>query len=44
MGSLTNALNRLVKLDKAWGKPDQAARWWAERDQLPKPPEPPKAK
>jgi tetratricopeptide (TPR) repeat protein len=41
---LTEALDRLVQLYDAWGKPDQAARWRAERDKLPKPPEPPKAK
>jgi serine/threonine protein kinase/lipopolysaccharide biosynthesis regulator YciM len=42
--NLTEALDRLVELYDAWGKPDQAARWRAEREKLPKPPEPPKAK
>jgi hypothetical protein len=42
--SLTAALERLVQLYDAWGKPDQAARWRPEREKLPKPPEPPKAK
>jgi hypothetical protein len=41
---LTEALERLVQLYDAWGKPEQAADWRAERDKLPKPPEPPKAK
>jgi serine/threonine protein kinase/Tfp pilus assembly protein PilF len=41
---LTEALDRLVQLYDAWGKPDQAARWRAKRDQLPKAPEPPKSK
>jgi hypothetical protein len=39
---LTEALNRLVQLYNAWGKPDQAARWRAERDKLRKASEPPK--
>jgi eukaryotic-like serine/threonine-protein kinase len=40
--SLTQALERLVQLYDAWGKPDQANKWRAEREKLPKPPEPPK--
>jgi serine/threonine protein kinase/Tfp pilus assembly protein PilF len=43
-GLLAEASERLVQLYDAWGKPEQAARWRAERDKLPKPPEPPKAK
>jgi tetratricopeptide (TPR) repeat protein/serine/threonine protein kinase len=41
---LAEALDRLVQLYDAWGKPDEAARWRAELDKLPKPPEPPTAK
>jgi hypothetical protein len=40
---LTEALNRLVQLYEAWGKPDEARKWRAELEKLPKPPEPPKA-
>jgi serine/threonine protein kinase/lipopolysaccharide biosynthesis regulator YciM len=42
--NLTEALGRLVQLYDAWGKPDQATKWQAEREKLPKPPEPPKPK
>jgi tRNA A-37 threonylcarbamoyl transferase component Bud32 len=42
--SLTEALDRLVQLYDAWGKPDEADKWRAERAKLPKPPAPPKAK
>jgi serine/threonine protein kinase len=41
---LTEALDRLVQLYDAWGKPDEANKWRAELEKLPKPPEPPKAK
>jgi non-specific serine/threonine protein kinase/serine/threonine-protein kinase len=41
---LTEALDRLVQLYVAWGKPDGADKWRAELEKLPKPPEPPKAK
>jgi serine/threonine protein kinase/Tfp pilus assembly protein PilF len=41
---LREALDRLVQLYDAWGKPDEAAKWRAEREKLPKPPEPSKAK
>jgi tetratricopeptide (TPR) repeat protein len=41
---LTKALDQLVQLYDAWGKPDRAAHWRAELEKLPKPPEPPKAK
>jgi serine/threonine protein kinase/Tfp pilus assembly protein PilF len=41
---LTAALDRLVQLYDAWGKPDEANKWRAERAKLPKPPKPPKAK
>jgi serine/threonine protein kinase/tetratricopeptide (TPR) repeat protein len=40
---LTEALDRLVQLYDTWGKPDQAQKWRAELEKLPKPPEPPKA-
>jgi tetratricopeptide (TPR) repeat protein len=39
---LTEAVEGLVQLYDAWGKPDEAARWRAELEKLPKPPEPPK--
>jgi tetratricopeptide (TPR) repeat protein len=41
---LTESLERLVQLYDAWGKPDEAKKWRAEREKLPKPPEPPKTK
>jgi hypothetical protein len=41
---VTEALDQLVQLYDAWGKPEKAAKWRAERDKLPKPPQPPKAK
>jgi serine/threonine protein kinase len=41
---LTESLEWLVYLYDAWGKPDEANKWRAEREKLPKPPEPPKAK
>jgi hypothetical protein len=41
---LTEALDRLVQLNDAWGKPDEAARWRAELEKQPKPPEQPRAK
>jgi tetratricopeptide (TPR) repeat protein/tRNA A-37 threonylcarbamoyl transferase component Bud32 len=34
---LTEALDRLVQLYEDWGKPEDAARWRARREQLPKP-------
>jgi tetratricopeptide (TPR) repeat protein len=42
--SLTEALDSLGQLYDAWGKPEEAARWRAELEKLPKPPEPPKAR
>jgi tetratricopeptide (TPR) repeat protein len=41
---LRDALERLVQLYDGSGKSDQAARWRAEFQKLPKPPEPPEAK
>jgi tetratricopeptide (TPR) repeat protein/tRNA A-37 threonylcarbamoyl transferase component Bud32 len=41
---LTEAMDRLVQLYEAWGKPDEANKWRAELEKLPKPPEPPKVK
>jgi hypothetical protein len=41
---LTEALDALVHLYDACGKPHEANKWRAERDKLPKPPVPPKDK
>jgi serine/threonine protein kinase len=41
---VTETLECLVQLYEAWGKPDEAKKWRAELEKLPKPPEPPKAR
>ena len=40
-GRLPEAADRLVDLYAAWGKPDEAARWRAERAKYPPPAAPP---
>jgi hypothetical protein len=40
-GRLSEARDRLVQLYEAWGKPEQAQQWQAERTRLPKPAEQP---
>jgi len=35
---LPEALDRLIELYTKWDKPDEAKKWQAEKDKLPKPP------
>jgi hypothetical protein len=41
---LNRALDRLIKLYEAWGKPEKATEWRAKRDQLHKPADEPMGK